>query len=188
MDALLSAGGVLNDLVTYMFDNNGNVTKEFSDAISLRMMPLGSMQFWLGSSVPSGFLIANGQAVSRTEYASLYALFGTQHGAGNGTTTFNLPNMSDRVAMGASAAKAVGSSAGSNSVTLTVPNLPKHKPVILAAIEKFLVLATGPGTNGEVPDGAVIRKTPDEVFDFIGGDVPVDTTPAHIAGFWIIRF
>lgn len=57
--------------------------------------PTGSIIEFIGSGVatPSGYLVCNGQAVSRTTYANLFALIGTTYGIGNGTTTFNLPNI-----------------------------------------------------------------------------------------------
>lgn len=51
-------------------------------------------------SVPAGFLLCDGSAVSRTTYADLYALIGTTYGSGDGSTTFNLPNGKGRVVVG----------------------------------------------------------------------------------------
>jgi len=56
----------------------------------------GMVTSWAGSQgVPSGWLLCNGNAVSRTTYADLFAVIGTNYGVGNGTTTFNLPNYQD---------------------------------------------------------------------------------------------
>lgn len=64
----------------------------------------GSSMKWRGTiaTVPSGYLFENGAAVSRTTYAALFAAIGTIYGAGNGTTTFNIPNSIDRFDIGAS--------------------------------------------------------------------------------------
>ena len=53
----------------------------------------GTTAFFAMSSAPSGWLKANGAAVSRTDYADLFAAIGTTYGAGNGSTTFNLPDL-----------------------------------------------------------------------------------------------
>ena len=53
----------------------------------------GEVKWFAMNSAPSGFLKANGAAVSRTTYANLFAAIGTLYGAGNGTTTFNLPDL-----------------------------------------------------------------------------------------------
>ena len=76
------------------------------------------------ASIPSGWLLCDGSAVSRATYASLFAIIGTTYGAGNGTTTFNLPDARGRVIigkddMGGSAASRITTgTAGINGVTL----------------------------------------------------------------------
>lgn len=54
---------------------------------------IGQVVFMAGANAPSGFLKCNGQLVSRTTYASLFAVIGTTYGAGDGATTFNLPDL-----------------------------------------------------------------------------------------------
>lgn len=56
-------------------------------------VPIGTVALWLTASPPTGWLHLNGQAVSRTTYDDLFALWGTTFGAGNGTTTFNVPDV-----------------------------------------------------------------------------------------------
>jgi microcystin-dependent protein len=55
--------------------------------------PTGSVVMSAAALVPAGWLLCNGQEVSRTTYADLWAALGTLYGAGNGTTTFNVPNL-----------------------------------------------------------------------------------------------
>ena len=55
--------------------------------------PVGSVQYFALPSAPAGWLKANGAAVSRTTYAALFVAIGTSFGAGNGSTTFNLPDL-----------------------------------------------------------------------------------------------
>lgn len=55
-------------------------------------VPTGTILAFDGQEVPSGYLVCNGAAVSRTTYAALFAVLGTRHGEGDGKTTFNLPN------------------------------------------------------------------------------------------------
>ena len=64
-------------------------------------VPTGVVLPFGGSTVPEGFLLCNGAAISRTTYAKLFAAIGTLYGAGDGATTFNLPDMRDRFAEGA---------------------------------------------------------------------------------------
>lgn len=63
-------------------------------------IPVGGVQAFAGSSAPTGWLLCYGQAVSRTTYAALYAVIGTTYGTGNGSTTFNLPDLRGRTVAG----------------------------------------------------------------------------------------
>jgi microcystin-dependent protein len=54
---------------------------------------IGQVVFMAGANAPSGFLKCNGQLVSRTTYASLFAVIGTTYGAGDGSTTFAVPDL-----------------------------------------------------------------------------------------------
>lgn len=71
------------------------------------LVPTGTVLLWAGSSsgalVSTLFLVCDGAAVSRTTYANLFGVIGTAYGAGNGSTTFNLPSMSARLPLGTTA-------------------------------------------------------------------------------------
>ena len=82
-------------------------------------IPTATIVPWTDSSVPSGFLECNGAAVSRTTYSALFAIVGTTYGAGNGSTTFNVPDLADNVPVGKSNNKALASTGGANTVTST---------------------------------------------------------------------
>jgi hypothetical protein len=64
-------------------------------------VPAGAVMMWTSNAAPSGWLLCNGQAVSRTAYTALFALIGTTFGVGDNSTTFNLPNYNNRTAVGA---------------------------------------------------------------------------------------
>lgn len=76
------------------------------------------------SGTPSGWLPCNGAAVSRTIYSVLFNVIGTTYGIGDGTTTFNVPNLVGRFPMGASGSHALGASGGVETRVLTQGNLP----------------------------------------------------------------
>jgi len=82
-------------------------------------IPTATIVPWSSASVPSGFLECNGAAVSRSTYAALFAIVGTTYGAGDGSTTFNVPDLQDNVAIGKSGTKALASTGGANTVTST---------------------------------------------------------------------
>ena len=82
-------------------------------------IPTATIVPWSDSSVPSGFLECNGAAVSRSTYAALFAIIGTTYGVGDGSTTFNVPDLQDNVPVGKSNNKALASTGGANTVTPT---------------------------------------------------------------------
>jgi len=69
---------------------------------------VGTIQMYGGSSAPTGWLMCDGTAVSRTTYAALYNIIGTSFGTGNGSTTFNVPDFVNRFPYGASAGTDAG--------------------------------------------------------------------------------
>ena len=79
-----------------------------------------------GRTVPDGWLLCDGSAVSRTEYADLFDEIGTVWGEGDGTTTFNLPDARGRTFRGTGTEDPLGMTGGSNSVVIGVANLPEH--------------------------------------------------------------
>jgi microcystin-dependent protein len=82
-------------------------------------IPTATIVPWSSSSVPSGFLECNGLAVSRSTYSALFAIVGTTYGVGDGSTTFNVPDLQDNTPVGKSNNKALGSTGGANTVTST---------------------------------------------------------------------
>lgn len=110
-------------------------------------VPSGAYIPYGGSSAPAGWLLCDGSAVSRTTYASLFSAIGTAHGVGDGSSTFNLPDMRGRVPagkddMGGSAASrlttagsgvdgaTLGAVGGSQTHTLTEAQLAVHSHVL----------------------------------------------------------
>jgi microcystin-dependent protein len=71
--------------------------------------PTGGLIMWGTGTAPSGWLLCAGAAVNRTTYAALFAVIGTTFGVGDGSTTFNLPNYTNRVPYGATLAATGGS-------------------------------------------------------------------------------
>lgn len=90
----------------------------------------GEVTAYAGSSTPSGWLACDGSAVSRTTYAALFAAIGTVYGVGNGSTTFNVPNLNGRVVVGQDPLQtefnALGETGGAKTHTLTVDQMPSH--------------------------------------------------------------
>jgi microcystin-dependent protein len=93
--------------------------------------PTGTLIMWAGGTTPpSGYLLCDGSAVSRASFAELFAVIGTTYGAGDGSTTFNLPNLQGRVPVGFDSGQtefdAMGETGGAKTHTLTVSEIPSH--------------------------------------------------------------
>ena len=101
----------------------GTLVNENCQKIDTALPVVGVVQLYAGSTAPNGWLICNGQTVSRITYAALYAVIGTTYGAGDGSTTFNVPNLVNRTVRGSNS---LGKTGGADTVTLSTANLPAH--------------------------------------------------------------
>ncbi len=92
----------------------------------------GTLVAYAGVNPPTGWLLCDGSAVSRTTYASLFSAIGTSWGAGDGGSTFNLPDFRRRVPVGSGGtgssvlANTVGSTGGEETHSLTIGEIPAH--------------------------------------------------------------
>lgn len=98
-----------------MADNlNYSRVRSESDAT---ITPVGTILPWSQATAPFGFLKCDGSAVSRATYADLFDVIGTTYGVGDGSTTFNLPNLTSRTLVGANTTTNIGQTAGSVDTT-----------------------------------------------------------------------
>jgi len=128
--------------------------------------PTGMITAFGSSTPPTGWLLCNGAAVDRTIYAALYTVIGTTWGAGDGSTTFNVPDLTNRTALGAGVIT-IGTRGGVSSVTLSTANLPAHSHSI-----------TDPGHNHTTvaPDSIGTTGTNVGAIDATGGTTGTSTT------------
>lgn len=98
--------------------------------------PIGHVSYWAGSGDPPGgtHLEADGRAISRADYPLYWSIIGATHGAGNGTTTVNIPSVDERAIVGRDRGKgripnsprALGQAGGEEKHTLTIAEMPAH--------------------------------------------------------------
>ena len=101
--------------------------------VSGRRTTPGTIEFTAADKIPTGWLEADGAAVSRTEYPDLFAAIGTTYGAGNGSSTFNLPDLSGRVPVAPGGGLgSPGTEAGAETITPSASQLPGHTHTIPA--------------------------------------------------------
>ena len=90
-------------------------------------VPIGSVLPYSGASISdTNYVMANGQAISRTTYAAYFTLVSTTYGAGDGTTTFNVPNLQQRVPVGVGTGYSIGATGGEATHTLNISQMPSH--------------------------------------------------------------
>lgn len=134
---LLTLPSKLYNFVNYILDSDGNPSKEFSKDLlsSTGIWSVGDIKSNASTNVSDGWLECSGQAVSRVTYADLFSAIGTDHGSGDGSTTFNVPDLRAHVLIGANpaadqavgfSAYALGSTVGTESVEMTQAMLPPH--------------------------------------------------------------
>lgn len=137
-------------------------------------IPLGIVVDYWGATPPEGWLFAAGQEVSRSTYAALFAIIGTSAGAGNGSTTFNLPDYRGRIGAGREnmatpattrlntlSSSTLGASGGAQTHTLTAGEMPPHTHAV-----------TDPGHSHSYQQPAGVAN--------VGGFA--ETVPAYLAG------
>ena len=106
-------------------------------------VPAGTVMAYAGSTAPSGWMFCDGSAVSRSTYSTLYSAIGTTYGTGNGSTTFNVPDLRGRTIFGKddmggvaasrlntsgglTASNTLGATGGNQTISLGLTNIPSH--------------------------------------------------------------
>jgi len=173
-------------------------------AIAAVAMPPGIVSPFAGSSAPSGWLVCNGQAVSRTTYAALFATIATTYGGGDGSTTFNVPDLRGEFVRGldagrdVDAARALGTAQAADiaahghttSVSVTDPghthNIAKWGVNFAsggATIEPFAASAGGAGSDAvtrSATTGIAVAVT-------VNNSTGTETRPRNVALNFIIK-
>lgn len=108
--------------------------------------PTASITMYGGTSAPTGWLLCNGDAVSRSTYADLFTIVGETYGAGDASSTFNLPDLRDRFAIGAGTTYAAAATGGAATHTLTEAEMPSHTHTATSTV-------TDPGHSHVLPYG-----------------------------------
>ena len=119
--------GKLREKVSTLENNLKTVDSKIGSTVeSLCKAEAGFIKIFGGGKVPDGFLLCNGSSYSRTAYPELFAAIGITFGAGDGSTTFNVPNLATRVPVGKGTGYALGATGGEATHILTVNEMPSH--------------------------------------------------------------
>lgn len=142
-------------------------------------VPTGTILPFAGTTVPTGFLLCNGALVSRTTYAALYAAIGTKWGAGDGSTTFKLPDLRKRHLEGANTASEVGGylQAGLPNITGSFISVWSNNPVSGAFSRSS---GSGHTKDGTDNDGQTIKFDASGVSGAYGASTTVQPASAKV--------
>lgn len=132
-------------------DDEGLLTISGAAFTGITSVPIGAMMPYAANTPPAGWLNCDGTEIARGTYPDLYDAIGTTWGAGNGTTTFNLPDLRGRFPLGvdgganriSASPDLIGQSGGSDVITLTSSQMPSHT-------HSFSGSGTDSGTTGNV--------------------------------------
>ena len=133
--------------------------------------PAGIVMPFAGSVAPNGWLLCDGSAVSRSEYADLFTAIGTTYGDGDGSTTFNVPDLSGKVVIGVSDNHALGSTGGEESHTLTESELPAHVHEVPSHGHANNITATTPELSHTVTQAKFNYNSPNWHQAVYGGSI-----------------
>ena len=123
------------------------------------LLPIGSITLWSASTAPnSNWKICDGSAISRTDYADLFTLISTTYGTGDGSTTFNIPNLTGNFALGVSSSHVIGSTGGAETHTLDITEIPSHSHDISEVYNGGIV-----GTGNDYLDISTCGTSPSSV-------------------------
>jgi len=153
-------------------------------------VPSGSVSWFAGSTAPSGYLSCDGSAISRTTYATLFAAIGTTHGAGNGSTTFNIPDLRGEFIRGLDSGRGIDT--GRTLGSAQASSFASHTHAATASGTFVTTVTSGAssifGTGGVGSAVTSISRTTGSASVSITATGGTDTLPRNIALLPIIKY
>ena len=174
---------------------NGDLTVTGTATISggISALPVGAVVPYAAGSAPTGFLVCDGTAVSRATYSTLFGIIGETYGVGDGSSTFNLPNLEGRFPMGVDASNALATTGG-GTATLSEANLPDHTHTYSKTTDVSTSISLSSGSQVDInsPDrnisaSSTVTNESRNTGSGTGSGTAFDVTPAFIALKYIIK-
>jgi len=133
-----AGGGLVDQIISVLRSDAAG--QALSEHLNLSPIPPGVVAPWAGditksATIPLGWLVCDGRAVSRQSYAALFRVIGVAYGQGNGQSSFNLPDLRGRVPLGAGQGsgltnRTVGQTTGEEAHTLNTNEIPSHAHLV----------------------------------------------------------
>ena len=180
--SLTSSTGTITNLTTTLagdFTITGG-TGTIGTETTNRLVPVGSVVAFAVNSPPTGWLGADGSAVNRTTYAGLFSTIGTTHGTGDGSTTFNIPDLRGIFVRGSGSQTIDGTTYNKTFAAKERDAIQQHKHASAAAASGSQILAGG--VNGAALSGSETGNMS------TGRSDSNETRPANIALLYCIKF
>ena len=174
----------VNGQLALKADKSDTYTKEEIDekldnpTITGDTLPVGSVVEWTGTQTPQNWLLCDGREVSRTTYSELFAAIGTVWGAGDGSTSFNIPDYRDKFVLGAGKDVDLAETGGEKEVTLTVDQIPPHT-------HQAQVSSTG-GSDETITRGTS-KALWRQLISSTGGGQSHNNMPPYVGTYYIIK-
>tara|TARA_R100001460_G_scaffold91573_1_gene133391 strand:- start:110 stop:1471 length:1362 start_codon:yes stop_codon:yes gene_type:complete len=174
---------------------NGDLTVTGTATISggISALPPGAVVPYAAGSAPTGFLVCDGTAVSRSTYSTLFDIIGEAYGVGDGSSTFNLPNLEGRFPMGVDGSNALATTGG-GTATLSEANLPDHTHTYSKTTDVSTSISLSAGSQVDInsPDRSIsasstVTTSSINTGSGTGSGTAFNVTPAFIALKYIIK-
>ena len=178
-------GGTTGQVLAKASDTDGDVewVNQTGGSPDYDSAPVGAIFGYPSLTPPTGYMVCDGSELSRTEYASLFEVIGTSYGVGDGSTTFNIPNIKGRVIVGHNISdsdfSSLGNTGGSKTHTQTVSEMARHTHVLKKGV------AVGGDGSGLAYSGTTVSNNAG--VEPAGESEPMDVMNPYIVACYIIK-
>ena len=155
--------------------------------------PIGAIAPFASVTTPQNWLLCDGREVSREIYSELFAVIGTAWGAGDGSTSFNLPDLRNRMPVGAGDDYTLASKGGEKEVTLTLDKVPPHYHYLNnngndnTRITMNAAHTGGNNYNAYMDSSSSTENGPYITTNYSGGGQPHNNMPPYVGSYYIIK-
>lgn len=201
LKGLWSLANQMYEFFVFLLNSDGTLSDNAKALFSGTSVPVGTIVAWPLDIAPDGWIKLDGSIISRTQYAALFAVYGTKYGVGDNTTTFGLPDLRRKFILGTSSSNVAGSTGGAENRTLIMANLPSEPAPLGARMARLLgypypssdavsddVFPLFSGIETTVVARLNVHEDHDEnVLGDLGTDTPFEILPPFFSAIWIAK-